>query len=175
MNGRLQTERAAAFLRITWPTSPEYALDISVWKDEALTKVVTVLPDGKIVFPLIGEIVAQGKTVVQLTDELKSKISPFVPDPEITVVVQQTNSMLIYVIGKINNPGRFALNVEVDVLQALAMAGGFNPFAKRNKVKIFRRSGDQTQILEFKYDEVSKGKKLEQNIKLGKGDVIVVP
>jgi len=65
--------------------------------------------------------------------------------------------------------------VEVDVLQALAMAGGFNPFAKRNKVKIFRRIGDQTQILEFKYDEVAKGKGLEQNIKLGKGDVIVVP
>ncbi len=154
---------------------PGDVLDISVWKDEALTKVVTVLPDGKIAFPLIGEIVAQGKTVVQLTDELKSKISPFVPDPEITIVVQQTNSMLIYVIGKVNSPGRFALNVEVNVLQALAMAGGFNPFAKRNKVKIFRHIGDQTQIFEFKYDEVSKGKELEQNIKLGKGDVIVVP
>lgn len=154
---------------------PGDVLDISVWKDEALTKVVTVLPDGKIAFPLIGEIVAQGKTVVQLTDELKSKISPFVPDPEITVVIQQTNSMLIYVIGKVNKPGRFAFNVEVDVLQALAMAGGFNPFAKRNKVKIFRRIGDQTQIFEFKYDEVSKGKELEQNIILGKGDVIVVP
>jgi len=154
---------------------PGDVLDISVWKDEALTKIVTVLPDGKIAFPLIGEIAAQGKTVVQLTNELKSKISPFVPDPEITIVVQQTNSMLIYVIGKVNNPGRFALTVEVDVLQALAMAGGFNPFAKRNKVKIFRRIGDQTQILEFKYDEVAKGKGLEQNIKLGKGDVIVVP
>jgi len=164
-----------ALPRENYIIDPGDVLDISVWKDEALTKVVTVLPDGKIAFPLIGEIVAQGKTVVQLTDELKSKISPFVPDPEITIVVQQTNSMLIYVIGKVNNPGRFAFNMDVDVLQALAMSGGFNPFAKRNKVKIFRRIGDQTQIFEFKYDEVSKGKGLEQNIKLGKGDVIVVP
>lgn len=172
---KAKSVESPAFPRANYIIDPGDVLDISVWKDEALTKIVTVLPDGKIALPLIGEIVAKGKTVVQLTDELKTKISPFVPDPEITIVVQQTNSMLIYVIGKVNNPGRFALNVEVDVLQALAMAGGFNPFAKRNKVKIFRRIGEQTQIFEFKYDEVSKGKGLEQNIKLGKGDVIVVP
>lgn len=154
---------------------PGDVLEISVWKDEALSKVVTVLPDGKFAFPLIGEIVARGKTVLQLQNELAAKITAFVPEPVVTVVVQQAASMLIYVIGKVNSPGRFSLNADVDVLQVLAIAGGFNPFAKRNKVKIFRRSGDKTDIFEFKYDEVSKGNKLEQNIKLRKGDVIVVP
>ena len=154
---------------------PGDVLEISVWRDEALTKVVTVLPDGKFAFPLLGEIMAQGKTVAQLQKELTAKIKPFVPDPVVTIVVQQANSMFIYVIGKVNSPGRFSLNGMVDVLQALAMAGGFNPFAERDSVKIFRRSADETEIFEFKYDEVSEGTNLEQNIALRKGDVIVVP
>lgn len=154
---------------------PGDVLNISVWKDEALTQVVTVLPDGKFAFPLIGEITAQGKTVAQLQTELTTKIERFVPEPEVTVAVQQTGSMMIYVIGKVNGPGRFTINSDVDVLQGLAMAGGFNPFAKRDKVKIFRRTGEHNEIFEFDYDAVSKGDHLEQNIKLHKGDVIVVP
>jgi len=154
---------------------PGDVLDISVWNNEALTKAATVLPDGKIHFPLIGEVVVGGKTLAVLEKELKTKLHPFVPDPELSVMVGQVNSMLIYVIGKVNRPGRFALNTNINVLQALTMAGGLNAFAKRNKIKIFRKEKNKTVILPFEYDEVTEGKNLEQNIGLERGDIIVIP
>jgi len=150
-------------------------LDISVWKNPDLTKLVTVLPDGKISFPLIGELQAAGKTVASLHNELEIKLNRYVPDVSLSMMVAQVNSMLIYVIGRANNPGRFALNTNANVLQALAMAGGLNPFAKRGKIKIFREEGAETKTFAFDFDEVAKGEALEQNIRLHRGDVIVVP
>jgi len=154
---------------------PGDVLDISVWKDETLTRTVVVLPDGKISFPLIGEVLAEGKTVAQLKKEIETRLSTYVPDVTLSFEVKQVNSMLIYVIGRVNNPGRFLLNTNVNVLQALSMGGGLNPFAKRDKIKVFRLQGDKTQIFRFNYDEVVEGKGLEQNIVLKKGDVVVVP
>ena len=110
-----------------------------------------------------------------LHKELEVKLNRFVPDVSLSMVVSQVNSMLIYVIGRVNNPGRFVLNTNVNVLQALAMAGGLNPFAKRGKIKIFREKGGETKTFAFDYDEVAKGEALEQNIRLHRGDVIVVP
>ena len=154
---------------------PGDVLEISVWRDEALTQSVTVLPDGRIAFPLIGEVEAADRTVAELKEELEERIGRFVPDPVLSVSVKQATSMLIYVIGRVNNPGRFALNANTSVLQALAMAGGLNPFAKRGSIKIFREDGEETRIYEFDYDEVSRGRGLNQNIWLKRGDVIVVP
>ncbi len=150
-------------------------LDISVWKDEALTKLVAVLTDRKISFPLIGEVTAGGKTLGQLKKELERKLTRFVPDVNLSVVVTQINSMIVYVVGRVNKPGMFALNTNVNVLQALAMAGGLNPFAKRGKIKIFREAVSGTQIYPFDYDDVTKGEDLQQNIRLKRGDVVVVP
>jgi polysaccharide export outer membrane protein len=154
---------------------PGDVLDISVWKDEALTKLVAVLPDGKISFPLIGEVTAGGKTLGQLKKELERKLTRFVPDVNLSVVVTQINSMIVYVVGRVNKPGMFALNTNVNVLQALAMAGGLNPFAKRGKIQIFREAVNGTQIYPFDYDDVIKGEDLQQNIRLKRGDVVVVP
>ena len=159
----------------TYLIGPGDVLDISVWKDETLTKSVVVLTDNRISFPLIGEVIAGGKTVAQLKKEIEGKLTPFVPDIVLSLEVKQVNSMLIYVIGRVNNPGRFVLNVNVNVLQALSMAGGLNPFSRRDKIKIFRQVGDKTQIFNFQYDSVVEGKNLEQNIVLRRGDVVVVP
>jgi polysaccharide biosynthesis/export protein len=150
-------------------------LGISVWKDEALTKEVVVLPDGVISFPLLGLLKAAGKTVGQFKAELEERISQYVPDPVLNIEVKQVNSMIVYVIGRVNNPNRFVLNTNVSVLQALAMAGGLNPFAKRNSVKVFRNEGGATRTLPFQYDDVVEGRHLEQNVELKRGDVIVVP
>ena len=154
---------------------PGDVLEISVWKEEALTKQVTVLPDGKITYPLIGEVAAGGWTVAQLKKEIETRLARFVPDPVLSVGVHQMNSLMIYVVGKVNNPGRFVLNANVDVLQALAMAGGLNAFAKRSQIRVFRKNDGKTRIFEFDYDDVADGKHLEQNIQLVRGDVIVVP
>jgi len=154
---------------------PGDLLDISVWKDEALTRNSVVLPDGKISFPLIGEVIAGGKTVAQLKQEMEKKLVRFVPDMVLSVEVKQCNSMLVYVIGRVNSPGRFVLNANVNVLQALAMAGGLNPFANKDGIKIFRSEGENTVIFPFKYNEVAHGDHLAQNIRLRQGDLILVP
>lgn len=166
-----KTEPAIAPYRI----GPGDILSISVWKDEALTQQLPVLPDGTLHFPLVGKMQAGGMTTDAFKAALEARITRFVPDPVLSVSVTQVNSMVFYVIGRVNSPGRQMLNANVTALQALAMAGGPNPFAKRNKIKIFREKGDQTLIFEFPYDDISKGESLEYNILLQRGDVMVVP
>jgi len=154
---------------------PGDQLGIEVWKDAALTRVVTVLPDGKISFPLIGELDAGGKTVAQLKKEIEQKIARYVPDSTTTVEVRQSNSLHIYVLGRINAPGRLILNANVNVLQALAIAGGPNTFANRTRIRIFRQEGGKTLSFPFNYDDVTAGKELQMNIEVKRGDVIFVP
>lgn len=154
---------------------PGDVLDIALWRDDALVRQVVVLADGKISFPLVGEVVAAGKTVAELKKEIADKLTEYVPEPVLSIEVRQSNSMLIYVTGKVNNPNRFPVGSNVTVLQAISMAGGLNPFAKKNKIKIFRQEGTKTEIFHFKYDEVIDGENLEQNITLKRGDVVVIP
>lgn len=154
---------------------PGDILQISAWKNEDLTRQATVLPDGTFSFPLIGTVRASGKTVSELKNELEKKIAPYSPEPTISVMVSQVNSNIAFVIGRVYKPGAFPLNTGVNVLQALAMAGGLTPFANQNHIKILRQNGDNTQTFKFHYDDVSKGKNLEQNIVLQRGDVVVVP
>ena len=150
-------------------------LEISVWKEPDLAKQVTVLPDGNISFPLIGQIHAQGLTLSQLKEKIEQKIRRFVPHPNLTVAVYEIRSLYIYIVGKVYKSGRFEFNSNIDALQALAMAGGLNPFAKKSKIKIFRKQNGRTIIFDFDYDQVSQGNRLEQNLILKRGDVIVVP
>lgn len=150
-------------------------LMVSIWKEEALTQDVVVQPDGKIVFPLIGNVEVAGKSPEAVRKEIVAKIKPFVPDPILTVSVRQINSLMIYVVGKVNQPGRFVLNNNVNVLQALAIAGGLNSFANGSRIKVFRETAKGTKIFKFDFEDVSSGKHLEQNIVLKRGDVLVVP
>ncbi|MBN1140906.1 MAG: polysaccharide biosynthesis/export family protein [Deltaproteobacteria bacterium] len=155
---------------------PGDVIDIAVWRDEALTRSVIVSPDGRFSFPLIGEVAAQGKTVSELKAELEKSIGRFVPDPVLSLELKQANSMQIYVIGKVNNPGRFVIQSHVNVLQALAMAGGLNPFARESRIRILRQDTiGGTASFPFDYDRVTRGKDLEQNIRLKRGDVVIVP
>ncbi|MBU1195767.1 MAG: polysaccharide export protein [Proteobacteria bacterium] len=149
-------------------------LEISVWKNADLTRQLTVLPDGKIQFPLVKELSVEGLTVKELETVLLEKLKKYVPEPDLTISVLQVNSMMIYVIGKVNQPGRFVLNDNIDVLQALAVAGGLNPFAKEKEIQIFRKSGADTRRFNFNYIEVCDGINIGQNITLERGDVIVV-
>ena len=155
---------------------PGDQLGIEVWKDPSLTREVIVLPDGKISFPLIGELVAGGKTVGQLKIEIEEKLSRYVErNLVLTVEVRELNSMQVYVLGQVNSPGRVVLTSNINVLQALAIAGGPNPFASRSKIRIFRQEGEKNRIIPFDYDKVAAGKNVETNILLRRGDVVYVP
>lgn len=154
---------------------PGDVLTISIWKDESLTQEVVVLPDGTISLPLVGLVKAEGKTITELKTEIEGRIKKYVPDPVLWVSVKNMNSSYIYVLGRVNNPGRFLLNSQVSILQALAIAGGVTPFASNNDIRVFREEDGVTKLLPFHYDSVIKGKHLEENISLKRGDVVIVP
>lgn len=154
---------------------PGDLLQISVWNEENLQGEVLVRPDGAFSFPLCGDISARNRSVIDLQQEITKRLSLYIADPVVTVSVAQVLGNKIFVIGHVNRPGVFVVNPQVDVLQALSMAGGTTPFAKLNDIKILRRTGDRQQSVPFRYDDVVKGRNIEQNILLQSGDVVVVP
>jgi polysaccharide export outer membrane protein len=154
---------------------PGDVLEISVWKDEALTKQVVVRPDGMVSFPLIGQIPAEGRTVEELQIEIQRRISRYVPDAPVTVLVAEIGSPKIYVVGKVNKPGVYIMGHFLRVMQALAMAGGTTTFADRDDIMIIREEKGRQIIMKFNYDRVASGRDLHKNITLKPGDTIVVP
>jgi polysaccharide export outer membrane protein len=154
---------------------PGDVLQVSVWQEADLDHQVLVRPDGGISFPLVGSIDASGQTVEGLRGELSERLSRFIPDLSVTVLVSEINGNKVYVIGQVNQPGEFVVNPRVDVMQALSLAGGTTTFASVNDIFVLRREGDQQQTMRFRFDDVARGKNLEQNIILKSGDVVVVP
>ena len=154
---------------------PEDALDISVWKDETLKSAALVRPDGGISFPLAGDFIVAGKTASQVRDELVKRLEKFIPEPVVTVSVVRVASYRIYVIGRVNKPGDFQAGRNIDVLQALSIAGGMTPFASEDDIRIIRKVDGKTVSIPFEYSRVRKGGDLSQNITLKSGDVLLVP
>jgi polysaccharide biosynthesis/export protein len=154
---------------------PGDVVEISVWKDESLSRTLVVPPDGMLSFPLIDDINVINLTVGDIRQMVTKKISEFVPDATVTVMLSEINSLRAYVIGKVNDPGVYQIGMDTSVMQVLAMAGGLNAFASEGSIHVLRRENQKTVKIPFDYREVLKGKNLEQNITLKRGDVIVVP
>jgi polysaccharide export outer membrane protein len=154
---------------------PGDILEISVWKDPNLSRQLVVPPDGIISFPLIEAIDVKNLTVAELKKIVTQKLSEFVPEATVTVMLIEINSLKAYVIGKVERPGEFPINMNTNVMQVLAMAGGLNAFAARGGIKILRYDNNKIINIPFDYGDVEKGKNLEQNIILIPGDVVVVP
>jgi polysaccharide export outer membrane protein len=154
---------------------PEDVLEISVWNYETLTRQLVVRPDGKISFPLIGDVRAQGRTVEELRQAVEDKIKAFVQDAPVTVVVVEAGSPKVYVVGKVANPGVYIMGKPLRVMQVLAMAGGTTPFADKDDILIIREDNGRQIALKFNYGKVADGKDLKKNIYLKPGDTVVVP
>jgi polysaccharide export outer membrane protein len=160
----------------TYRLQPGDVLEISVWKEEDLRREVLVRSDGGISFPLAGEFVVAGLTPTEVQAQIESRLSEFIPDSTASVAVLQINGNQIYVVGKVNRPGVYKFDRPVDVMQVLSLAGGASEFANLDKIKILRRDVNGVQrTYEFKYNAVSRGRKLDQNIVLQSGDTLVVP
>jgi polysaccharide export outer membrane protein len=168
-NEQVNTENSSYLIQ------PGDVLHISIWREPELNMEAVVRPDGSISYPLIGEVVARGKTIQQLREEITTKAQHFIPDANVMVTATQLQGNKIYVIGKVNRPGEFAVNRPVDVIQALSIAGGATPFADLDDIIVLRRQNDTQQVFEFDYDDVKTGNSLSQNIILKSGDVVVVP
>jgi polysaccharide export outer membrane protein len=159
----------------SYKIGPNDILNIFVWKEVDLTRDVTVMPDGKITFPLIGEMTAQGLTASELKKAITDKLQNYVTAPEVTVIVRESRSQMIYAIGKVMRPGPYPLAPGMTVMQALSAAGGFAEWADPKNILIVRREGGKETQLRFNYKEYTSGEKLEQNILLKPGDTLVVP
>jgi polysaccharide export outer membrane protein len=160
---------------LDYQVAPEDVLGISVWKEEGLTKEVLVRPDGRISFPLAGDMQASGKTAQQLEEEITLRLTKYIANPVVSVTVLKVAGNKVYVIGKVNKPGEYLTGRYLTVLQALSLAGGLTPFAAENDIKVLRKEGGRDLVFPFHYSEVRKGNNLEQNITLKGGDVVVVP
>jgi len=163
-------EQSAAY-----SVQPGDVLQISVWKEPDLQLQALVRPDSAFSFPLAGDISTKGLSVVELQSELTRRLSRYLSNPVVTISVLQVLGNKIYVIGQVNRPGDFVVNPQVDVMQALSMAGGLTAFANTNDIKILRRTGARQTAISFKYNEVLKGRDLSQNIVLQSGDIVAVP
>ena len=159
----------------TYLVQPGDTLQVTVWKEQELQAEVLIRPDGGLSFPLAGEIEAAGHTVEDIRKVLQGRLTKYLPDPVVTVVVKKADGSRIFVVGKVNRPGDFALFRPIDVMQALSLAGGATPYADVNGIRILRREGSQQQVFHFRYDDVRRGKDLTQNILLHSGDTVVVP
>ena len=154
---------------------PEDMLQISIWKNEAMSRTLPVRPDGKISIPLLHDITAAGLTPLQLRDKIAAALSEFMPNPEVSVSVMEVKSYRVSVLGEVLRPGVLQLKAPTTVLEALALAGGFKDFASPSKIVIFRKNGSgQTERLRFNYNR-AVGSAGEDNISLKSGDVVVVP
>ena len=149
-------------------------LEISVWKEEGLQKEVLVRPDGWVTFPLIGNIRAAGKTVDRLQREIAKRLRKYFSDPVVTVSVLKVVGNKVYVIGEVKTPGEYIVGHYVDVMQALALAGGLTPTAAENQIKIVRKERGLDIVFYFDYEAVKQGRDLEQNITLQPGDKVLV-
>jgi polysaccharide export outer membrane protein len=155
--------------------NPGDVLIISVWKEEDLQRQIIVRPDGSFSFPLTGDIVAKGRSIEEIRTAVGEQLEKFIPDPVVTVSVQELGGNIVYVIGQVNRPGPFQTGRRVDVMQALAMGGGTTTFAQLGGIKILRRVNGKQIAIPFDYKDIEKGKRLNQNILLEPGDVVVVP
>jgi polysaccharide export outer membrane protein len=154
---------------------PGDVITVSVWKETDLQTDVLVRPDGAFSFPLAGEVEAVGKTVDDIRAVLVDRLKRYIPSPVVTVAVKQINGNRIYVVGRVNHAGDFPLSSPLDVMQAIALAGGTTPFAAINDIVILRRQNGQQQVLHFHYADVARGRELSHNVLLQTGDTVVVP
>ena len=155
----------------------EDVLDVSVWRNADLSRVVPVRPDGFISLPMVGEVQAEGKSAAALAGEIAVKLAPFVQSPHVSVVLHEVNAARVYVTGEVIHPGAYPLRGRMSVVQALALAGGFTPFAQGDAVVVLRTRGGNARY-ELSYDELvgpgEEGKPAPEAW-LRPGDTLVVP
>jgi polysaccharide export outer membrane protein len=155
----------------TYVIGPEDILVVRVWREPELSNAVQVRPDGKITLQLVGELEAAGQTPEGLQKKIVDALQEFIVKPDVTVSIQSVQSRKYFITGEVGRAGTFPLVVPTRILEALTNAGGFREFANTKKITILR-SG---KILKFNWNEVVKGKKMEQNVFIENGDYIVVP
>jgi polysaccharide export outer membrane protein len=159
---------------------PEDVLEVTVWRNQDLSRTVVVRPDGKISLPLIGDVQASGLTASQVAVKIAARLTEFKENPNVSVSIREVNSYFVYVLGEVQRPGKYPIKSYATVLQGVSLAGGFTNFASKGKMAVLRTvtksDGDLHQIrIPVPYDDLVSGKGAVENFLLKSGDTIVVP
>jgi polysaccharide biosynthesis/export protein len=159
---------------------PEDVVDVTVWRNQDLSRVVVVRPDGKISLPLIGDVQASGLSSAQVAAKIAARLTEFKENPNVSVSIKEVNSYFVYVLGEVQKPGKYPIKSYATVLQGVSLAGGFTNFASKSKMAVLRvmtnSDGEQRQIrIPVPYNELISGKGEIENFVLRSGDTIVVP
>jgi polysaccharide biosynthesis/export protein len=155
----------------TFRIGREDVLDVAVWRDAELSRTLPVRPDGYISLPMVGEVLAAGRTPTELAEEIRHALQPYVQEPRVTVIIREVNSSRVFVTGEVARPGAFPLRGRLSVLQALALAGGLTDFADRNAITVLRASGERMTV---SYSDLVSEERARP-LPLQPGDTIVVP
>lgn len=158
----------------TYVIGPSDVLAIAVWKEPALTSSIPVRPDGMISLPLLGDVMASGLTPLQLSDQISTKLKKFIQDPNVSVVVSQIHSKVIYLLGEVAKKGPIEMLPGMTVLEAIGSAGGLTDYANSKKIYILRNDGGKNEKIPVKYKQALKGDRT-LDLVLKSGDTIVVP
>jgi polysaccharide biosynthesis/export protein len=154
---------------------PGDVLQISVWKNDAVSRTVPVRPDGKVSLPLLNDLDAAGYTPMELRDILVKKLAEYMPAPEVSVIVTEPRSFKVSVMGEVAKPGRFELQSRTSVLDVLALAGGLNQYAAKSRIFVLRPDGKGMKRLPFNYGKAVGSGGEQENFYLQSGDIVVVP
>ena len=174
------TEKLSNAVSSEYLIGAEDVLEITVWRNVDLSKIVQVRPDGRISMPIIRDIMAVGKTPSQLAAEMTNKLKEYVQSPVVAVSLKEVNSSNIFMLGEVAKPGKFQLKAYITVLQAISMAGGFTLYASKNKLQIVRVTENTDHIrqeihIPVRYDDLVSGSGGPGNVVLHPGDTVVVP
>jgi polysaccharide export outer membrane protein len=160
------------------PAGAEYRLgredvvEVSVWKDPALSATVPVRPDGRISVPLLGDVRADGRTASELRKEIAGRLRPMVKDPVVAIIAREVNAPKLYIVGEVARPGVYPMRTPLTVVQAVARAGGFTEFADRGGITFIRPNGTGERRFRVRYADAVAGR---NPTVLAAGDTIVVP
>lgn len=165
----------AAVMPAEYTIGPEDVLGIVFWREPDLSGDVTVRPDGRITLPVIGEMMASGRKPEVLQAEIATAASKYISAVNVVVIVRTINSRKIFVTGRVTSPGSFPLMQPLTVMQAIALAGGLTDFADPKGITILRVENGKSRTVPFNYQDIARGRGLDQNVVLQPGDTVVVP
>lgn len=151
------------------------SIDIDVYRQDDLKKTLKVGPSGKIMYPLIGDVTVAGKSIFTLRDELQTRLSKYIVDPQVAVYISEVKSQKVLVLGEVKNPGIFTLGSDLSVMEAIMNAGGMTADAKTKNVLLVSRGGGKTRVSSLNLKEVIQGKNLSEDKLLHNGDMLYVP
>jgi len=175
--GPSRAQEAAPNLNEDYVLGVEDHLSIAVWKESELssnTRAIIIRPDGKITFPLVGDIQAAGRTPKQLTDDLTKVLTKYIKDPVVTVTVDEINSFKVAVVGEVTTQGVLTLRRRTRLLEAIALSGGLSQYADKSNLVLIRTDGGKETRTRVDYRKVLSGEKPELNMFLKPGDILIV-